>query len=78
MQGDSGGPLTYRQNGQHVLVGVVSYSSKSNPETMNTRIAYVRKWIDDTLKTQTDVKFCRNGGNADHPLIQSTINQLNP
>jgi len=74
-QGDSGGPLTYKQqNGQHVLVGTVSFGNRGEPESYACRIAYVRQWIDDYLKKQTGVKFCKNGGDADLPSVQLTTN----
>ena len=69
-QGDSGGPFTYKQNDQHVLIGVTSWGrgASSKPGTtcgdssMFLRISHVRSWIDEKL---TNTKFCKFAGVAD-------------
>ena len=70
MQGDSGGPLTYKQDDQHILVGVTSFLSNGEVgggcyghKEYFVRISEVRQWIDAALK---DATFCANRGDADH------------
>ena len=71
-QGDSGGPFTYKLNGQHILIGVISTTYSSNadyaiPECGNMgglcRVSYVREWIDQTLALTAI--FCPNGSDAE-------------
>ena len=71
-QGDSGGPFTYKLNGQHILIGVISFHYESNAdyaieECGNlggvNRVSYVREWIDQTLALTAI--FCPNGSDAE-------------
>ena len=69
-QGDSGGPATYKLNGQHILVGVISFlnTAKDPPYECGNmsgvcRISYVREWIDEVIGT--NAKFCPNGSDAE-------------
>jgi len=62
-QSDSGGPLTFKQNGQHVLIGDVSRGEGCARPGVNGfygRISYFRAWIDGEMTSAT---FC--GGTAD-------------
>ena len=68
MQGDSGGPLTFKQDDQHILVGVTSFGSNGEfsgcygDKEYFVRVSEVRQWIDAALK---DATFCANRGDAD-------------
>ena len=73
LQGDSGGPGTYKQKDQHILVGVVSFSSGLSEcggnITFFGRISYIRQWIDKTIEATPYsgeiATLCRNGFEAD-------------
>jgi len=62
-QGDSGGPLTVQEEGQHSLVGVVSWgygcAEENFPgiyvEVANPRI---RAWIDNTIAANGGAQYC--------------------
>jgi len=62
-QGDSGGPLTVQEQGQHSLVGVVSWgygcAEENFPgiyvEVANPRI---RAWIDNTIADNGGAQYC--------------------
>ena len=63
-QGDSGGPLTYESNGQHVLIGDVSYGDgcgKEGKYGVYGRVSFYRTWIEGKM---TSPKFCGNTANA--------------
>merc|ERR1712087_823297 len=63
-QGDSGGPLTYESNGQHVLIGDVSYGDgcgKEGKYGVYGRISFYRTWIEGKISSP---KFCGNTANA--------------
>ena len=69
-QGDSGGPATHKKNGQHILIGVVSYTRVTpNPPyecgnvSVFCRVSYLREWID--LLIGHNAKFCPNGSEAE-------------
>ena len=73
LQGDSGGPGTYKQKDQHILVGVVSFSSGLSEcggnITFFGRISHIRQWIDKTIEATPYsgeiATLCRNGFEAD-------------
>ena len=73
LQGDSGGPGTYKQKDQHILVGVVSFSSGllecGGNITFFGRISHIRQWIDETIEATPYsgeiATLCRNGFEAD-------------
>ena len=66
-QGDSGGPLTFKQNGQHVLIGVVSRgpgcAEDLGPENDGryARISRVRDWINGEM---SNPQLCGGTANA--------------
>ena len=63
-QGDSGGPLTYESNGQHVLIGDVSYGDGCGQEGkygVYGRVSHYRTWIEGKMSSP---KFCGNTANA--------------
>jgi len=63
-QGDSGGPLSYESNGQHILIGDVSYGdgcAKEGFYGVYGRISFYRTWIDQQM---TGASFCPSGANA--------------
>jgi len=63
-QGDSGGPLTYESNGQHVLIGDVSYGDgcgKQGKYGVYGRISFYRTWLEGKMSSP---KFCGNTANA--------------
>jgi len=63
-QGDSGGPLSYESNGQHVLIGDVSYGdgcAKAGKYGVYGRISFYRTWIEGKM---TSPKFCGGTANA--------------
>ena len=65
-QGDSGGPATYKLNGQHILIGIISYGKVINEcgnLSVFCRVSYVREWID--LIMGHNAKYCPNGSNAE-------------
>ena len=65
LQGDSGGPLTYKEGGQHVLIGDVSYGDgcgKAGKYGVYGRISYYRNWLDSKM---TSTKYCSAGANVD-------------
>lgn len=62
-QSDSGGPLTFKQNGQHVLIGDVSRGlgcAQPGVNGLYGRISFLRDWIDGLMTNPT---FC--GGTSD-------------
>ena len=62
-QADGGGPLTFKQGGQHVLIGAVSHDPGCGEnDGRYARISYLidRQWIDREMSNST---FC--GGTAD-------------
>jgi len=64
-QGDSGGPLTFKQNGQHVLIGDVSRGdgcAQNNTNGYYGRISFFRQWIEDQM---TDPTFCCGTADAE-------------
>ena len=71
-QGDSGGPFTYKENDQHVLIGVTSWGQgpgwaglTCGESSVFARISHLRLWIEENLK---DAKFCPYGGGADNEV----------
>lgn len=63
-QGDSGGPLSYESNGQHILIGDVSYGdgcAKEGFYGVYGRVSFYRSWIDQQM---TGATFCPSGANA--------------
>jgi len=63
-QGDSGGPLTYDSNGQHILIGDVSYGdgcAKAGSYGVYGRISFYRTWIEGKMSSP---KFCGGTANA--------------
>ena len=69
-QGDSGGPLTMEIDGQHVLIGDVSYGegcAKNGTYGVYGRISYFRTWIEETIRRQetkySNPSFCLDGAN---------------
>ena len=63
-QGDSGGPLTYESNGQHVLIGDVSYGDgcgQAGKYGVYGRVSHYRTWIEGKMSSP---KFCGNTANA--------------
>ena len=63
-QGDSGGPLTYESNGQHVLIGDVSYGDgcgKQGKYGVYGRISFYRTWLEGKMSSP---KFCGNTADA--------------
>jgi len=63
-QGDSGGPLSYESNGQHILIGDVSYGdgcAKAGFYGVYGRISFYRTWIEGKM---TSPKFCSGTANA--------------
>jgi len=63
-QGDSGGPLTYESNGQHVLIGDVSYGDgcgKQGKFGVYGRISFYRTWIEGKMSSP---KLCGDTANA--------------
>jgi len=60
-QGDSGGPLTVDVNGQHVLVGDVSFGVECGLEGLYGvygDVAYFRSWIDTFTADNGGPKYC--------------------
>jgi len=61
-QGDSGGPLSYESNGQHILIGDVSYGNGcalAGFYGVYGRISFYRSWIESKM---SNPGFCPNGG----------------
>jgi len=60
-QGDSGGPLTVDINGQHHLVGDVSYGddcAKEGRYGIYAKTAFFREWIDQIFAAEGGATFC--------------------
>ncbi|XP_050397260.2 serine protease 1 [Patella vulgata] len=52
--GDSGSPLVCERDGDYVLVGIVSFTSRDDPElypAVSTRVSDYVQWINTTLRT---------------------------
>lgn len=63
-QGDSGGPLSYESNGQHILIGDVSYGdgcAQAGKYGVYGRISFYRTWIEGKMSSP---KFCGGTANA--------------
>jgi len=59
--GDSGGPFTVKKNGQHSLVGVVSWGFGCGElPSVFTEVAdpKIRRWIDDTIALKGVANYC--------------------
>merc|ERR1712198_745422 len=60
-QGDSGGPLTVDVNGQHHLVGDVSFGddcAKEGRYGIYAKTAFFREWIDQTFAAEGGATYC--------------------
>merc|ERR1719244_689357 len=60
-QGDSGGPLTLDINGQHHLIGDVSFGDKCALEGrygIYAKTSFFRKWIDETFPAEGGATYC--------------------
>jgi len=60
-QGDSGGPLTLDINGQHHLIGDVSFGDKCALEGrygIYAKTSFFRKWIDETFAAEGGATYC--------------------
>jgi len=60
-QGDSGGPFTVEVEGNHHLVGVVSWGFGCAVEGLPgvySSVSYHRKWLDDQMKSNGGAQFC--------------------
>merc|ERR1712198_80765 len=60
-QGDSGGPLTVDVNGQHHLVGDVSFGddcAKEGRYGIYAKTAFFREWIDQTFAAEGGTTYC--------------------
>jgi len=60
-QGDSGGPLTVDVNGQHHLVGDVSFGddcAKEGRYGIYAKTAFYRQWIDTTVAAEGGASYC--------------------
>lgn len=63
-QGDSGGPLTYESNGQHILIGDVSFGdgcAQAGSYGVYGRISFYRTWIEGKMSSP---EYCPSGANA--------------
>ena len=47
-QGDSGGPVTFKQGGQHTLIGVIS-GGNPGEEGVAGKMIYYRNWLEKNL-----------------------------
>merc|ERR1711915_887646 len=62
-QGDSGGPLTVDVNGQHILVGAVSWGdpegcAQDGIYGVYAEVAKYRQWIDTTVAKEGGATYC--------------------
>merc|ERR1711892_175432 len=66
-QGDSGGPLTVDSNGQHVLIGDVSFGDgcgQAGKYGVYGDVANLRTWVDEQMTNNGGSEFCPAGADA--------------